>query len=161
MLTAASLCFCKLLNPSASERQLIPNPLEAKAPLRLCQSPRDKAPLNASLRLCLPRREIDIIVPIVFIVSIISIVSIITIPTILAIPPFPAIGGLFRLTPFRLLFSGRSLSVSFGLTQQKIESQVFDSRLFFFRLTPFRFSLRQKPIRFFRADVTKNREPSV
>ena len=151
MLTAASLCFCKLLNPSASERQLIPNPLEAKAPLRLC----------------LPRREIDIIVPIVFIVSIISIisiisiVSIITIPTILAIPPFPAIGGLFRLTPFRLLFSGRSLSVSFGLTQQKIESQVFDSRLFFFRLTPFRFSLRQKPIRFFRADVTKNREPSV
>ncbi len=29
-----------------------------------------------------------------------------------------------------------------------------------FRLTPFRLSLRQKPIRFFRADATKNREPS-
>ena len=72
MLTAASLCFCKLLNPSASERLLISNTLEAKA----------------SLRLCLPRREIDIIVPIVFIVFIVFIVSIITIITIITIPPF-------------------------------------------------------------------------
>ena len=87
MLTAASLCFGKLLNPSASERQLFPTPLEAKA----------------SLRLCLPRREIDIIVPIVFIVPIVSIITIITIitippilsiasiPPILAISPLPAI----------------------------------------------------------------------
>ena len=90
------------------------------------------------MSLCLLRREIDIIVPIVPIVSIVSIVSIITIitiitippilsiasfPAILAIPPFTAIGGLFRLTPFR-------------------------------------FSLRQKPISFFQADATKNREPS-
>ena len=120
MLTAASLCFCKLLNPSASERLLFSNTLEASSSL------------NAPLRLCLPRREIDIIVPIVFIVTIITIITIPpilsiasfpAIPAILAIPPFTAIGGLFRLTPFRL-------------------------------------SLRQKPFRFFRADATKNREPS-
>ena len=118
MLTAASLCFGKTA---------LPHPFGSKASLRLCPIPTDKAPL----RLCLPHREIDIIVPIVFIVSIVFIVfivfivSIITIPpilaiasfpAILAIPPFTAIGGLFRLTPFR-------------------------------------FSLRHKPIRFFRADT--------
>jgi hypothetical protein len=54
MLTAVSLCFGKLLNPSASERLLFSTPLEA----------------STSLRLCLPHREIDIIVPIVFIVAI-------------------------------------------------------------------------------------------
>ena len=56
MLTAESLCFGKLLNPSASERLLFSTPLEA----------------STSLRLCLPLREIDIIVPIVFIVTIVN-----------------------------------------------------------------------------------------
>ena len=116
MLTAVSLCFCKLLNHSASERQLISNPLEAKA----------------SLRLCLPHREIDIIVPMV---SIITIITIITIPPILSIASFPAILAILAIPPFPAIG---------GL----------------FRLSPFRFSLRQKTIRFFRADATKNREPS-
>ena len=91
MLTAASLCFCKLLNPSASERLLISNTLEA----------------STSLRLCLPHREIDIIVPIVFIVFI---VSIITIPPILYIASFPA----SLLSLLSEGFSGKSLSVFSG-----------------------------------------------
>ena len=126
MLTAASLCFCKLLNPSASERLLIPNPLEA----------------SSSLRLCLPHREIDIIVPIVFIVSIISII---TIPAILAIPPFPPIGGLFRQKPIR--FSLRQKPFRFfraDATKNREPSDLTPDYSFQAKAFPI-ISFRQKP----------------
>ena len=87
MLTAASLCFCKLLNTSASERLLFPTPLEVR--LRFAKRSASALPI--------PRKEIDIIapiVPIVFIVFIVPIVSIITIITIITIPPILSIASI-------------------------------------------------------------------
>ena len=120
MQQSASLCFCKLLNPSASERLLISNTLEASTPLRLC----------------LPRREIDIIVPIVFIVPIVSIITIITIITI---PPF------YRFFPCNPCYP---CYPSFHCYRRAFQAIAF----------PIIFEAEAYPFHW--ADATKNREPS-
>ena len=67
------------------------------------------------MSLCLLRREIDIIVPIVFIVSIISIISIITIPPILSISPIAPIGEYFIYQFLSIVFHTAKVFINFAI----------------------------------------------